>query len=90
MEKVFEALDRITNSPLDVEYFYKQEKIDEEIIKQSLIKAQEQEKALKNINEKIENHLKKWSQQLKISGVNSKSMVLNDIQYLLKKMEENE
>ena len=38
--------------------------------------------------ETIENYLKKWSQQLKISGVNSKSMVRNDIQYLLKEIQE--
>ena len=37
-----------------------------------------------NFIETIDSYLKKWSQQLKISGVNSKAMVLNDIQFLLK------
>lgn len=32
----------------------------------------------------IHSYLQKWSQQLKIDGVNSKSMVLNDIKFLLK------
>lgn len=40
-----------------------------------------------NFIETIDSYLKKWSQQLKISGVNSKSMVLNDIQFLLKEKE---
>ena len=33
---------------------------------------------------KLEKYLDKWSEQLAISGVNSKSMVRNDIQYLIK------
>lgn len=40
-----------------------------------------------NFIETIDSYLKKWSQQLKISGVNSKAMVLNDIQFLLKEKE---
>lgn len=31
-------------------------------------------------------YLVKWSVELKVDGVNSKGMVLNDIQYLLKEM----
>ena len=31
-------------------------------------------------------YLKKWNEQLQIDGVNSKGMVQNDIQYLLKKV----
>ena len=33
----------------------------------------------------IHRYLQKWETQLKIDGVNSKSMVLNDIKFLLKK-----
>lgn len=34
--------------------------------------------------EKLEKYLDKWNEQLGVSGVNSKSMVRNDIQYLIK------
>ena len=37
--------------------------------------------------DKLESYLQKWSKQLKIDGVNSKSMVLNDIQFLIKEGE---
>lgn len=33
---------------------------------------------------KYKSYMIKWQDQLKIDGVNSKGMVLNDIQYLLK------
>ena len=33
--------------------------------------------------ELLESYLDKWEEQLKIDGVNSKGMVLNDIQYLI-------
>jgi len=34
--------------------------------------------------ERLENYLDKWNKQLSIDGVNSKSMVANDIQHLIK------
>lgn len=34
--------------------------------------------------DKIERYLDKWNKQLSIDGVNSKSMVANDIQHLIK------
>ena len=37
---------------------------------------------------KLEKYLDKWNEQLAISGVNSKSMVRNDIQYLIKERTE--
>ena len=33
---------------------------------------------------RLENYLDKWNKQLGIDGVNSKSMVANDIQHLIK------
>ncbi len=44
------------------------------------------EKDEKNL-ELITRYLKKWYKQLAIDGCNSKSMVRNDIQYLLKVIE---
>lgn len=53
VSKELEALERMTEHlDLDDEYFYKQEKVDEEIIKKCILKAQEQEKVLKIIKEK--------------------------------------
>lgn len=38
--------------------------------------------------EKLERYLDKWNEQLGIDGVNSKGMVRNDIQYLIKERTE--
>lgn len=46
------------------------------------------EKALQRL-EVLESYLVRWNDLLKIDGINSKSMVLNDIQYLLKGDEKN-
>ena len=38
----------------------------------------------------LKSYLAKWKKQLQVEGVNSKSMVLNDIQYLLNEVIKNE
>ena len=43
-------------------------------------------KTLLQEREKMITYLEKWQEQLKIDGVNSKGMVANDIQYLLKEI----
>ena len=53
MSKGLEALERITEHlDLEDEYFYKQEKVDEEIIKQALKDYEELQKVLEIINNK--------------------------------------
>jgi len=61
----------------DKEIFYKYKYTFETTIKQ----------ALKRL-EVLESYLVRWNDLLKIDGINSKSMVLNDIQYLLNKKDE--
>lgn len=79
MSKELEALERMTEHlDLDDEYFYKQEKVDEEIIKQALLKAKEQEKILNII---IKKNVSIWGFRNRVFGYQNEqngNRIIND------------
>ena len=81
-----EIVTRVLNEHIESNKEYTNRSVDD--LSQSIIEAFKAEstacaEAITFI-QVIHRYLQKWSQQLKIDGVNSKSMVLNDIKFLLK------
>ena len=83
----------IVNARYRVSIFQEAKKLELGINKKGLNLAQEDldySETIKHILYTIPNKLERWLELLQTDGCNSKSMVANDIQYLLKEINESE
>ena len=83
-EKVLNENDKVDffNSVMDHPFNKKQLKMYEEEL--------DYFETIEKILNRIESHLKRWYELLKTDGINSKLMVANDIQNILKEIEQDE